>query len=61
MAKQKKESKALNLNIAIKISDQLERFCEETGATKTAVIEKILGAYFDEYFGKPEEERRLFK
>lgn len=61
MPRQKKDAKILNIKLAKGVSDQLERFCEETGMSKTIATEKILSQYFDAYFRRPEEERKLFK
>ena len=61
MPRQKKDAKILNIKLERKISDQLEQFCEESGVSKTIATEKILSQYFDEYFSRPEEERKLFK
>lgn len=41
--------------IATGTYDLLDKFCDETGITKTTATEKIL----DEYFKKPKEERNL--
>ena len=61
MSRVKKDAKILNVKLDSTIHEQLEQFCEETGMTKTMATEKILAQYFDEYFKKPEEERKLFK
>ena len=61
MPRQKKEAKILNIKLATAISDQLEQFCEETGMSKTIATEKILSQYLDEYFSRPEQDRKLFK
>lgn len=60
MARPRKESKLLNIKLAAEVNEQLEQFCEESGMTKTTAVEKILGQFFDGYFQKPEEERKLF-
>lgn len=60
MPRPKKDAKILNIKLIKTVSDQLERFCEETGMSKTTAIEKILAQYFDSYFKKPESERKLF-
>ena len=60
MARQKKDSKLLNIKLAADVHEKLEQFCEETGMTKTTAVEKILGQYFEGYFKKAEEERKLF-
>ena len=61
MSRTKKDDKMLNIKLAKDVSDELEAFCEETGVTKTVAVEKILHQYFEEYFERPEEERRIFK
>lgn len=61
MPRQKKNAKILNIKLATAISDQLEQFCEETGMSKTIATEKILSQYLDEYFSRPEQDRKLFK
>ena len=61
MPRQKKDAKILNIKLAKEISDQLEQFCEESGMSKTVATEKILSQYLEEYFSRPEEERKLFK
>ena len=61
MARDRKESKNLNFRLAKSVSDPLDRFCEETGMTKTTAVEKILSSYFEDYFNRPETERKLFK
>lgn len=60
MPRQKKEAKSLNIKLAANIHDLLEQFCEETGMTKTTAVEKILRQYFEGYFKKAKEERKLF-
>lgn len=59
MPRQKKDAKILNIKLAREISNQLEQFCEESGISKTVATEKILSKYFEEYFSRPEEKRRL--
>ena len=61
MSRTKKDAKMLNVKLAKDVSDELEKFCEETGITKTIAVEKILHQYFEQYFERPEEERRIFK
>ena len=60
MPRVKKDCRNLNIKLATKTHDLLDKFCNETGISKTAATEKILNKYFDEYFKKPEEERNLF-
>ncbi len=61
MPRQKKDAKILNIKLATPIHDRLEKFCEETGMSKTVATEKILSQYLDAYFDRPEEDRKLFK
>lgn len=58
MARQKKDAKILNIKLATHISDKLERFCEESGQSKTVAVERFLNRCLDEYFDKPEAERK---
>lgn len=58
MPRQKKDAKILNIKLALPIHEKLERFCEESGQSKTVAVERFLTKCLDEYFGKPEEERR---
>jgi ASC-1-like (ASCH) protein len=60
MPRPKKEHKNLNVKLALNTYESLERFCKETGISKTVPTEKILDKFFDEYFKKSKEERDLF-
>lgn len=42
-----KESKAVNINMDVTVLQDLEKYCEETGLTKTTAIERILKQYFE--------------
>lgn len=61
MSRTKKDAKLLNIKLDREIHEQLERFCEESGMTKTRATEKILAQFFEEYFQRPDDERRIFK
>ena len=61
MSRPKKEQKILNIRLAKDVNDELEKFCDETGLTKTIAVEKILHQYFSEYFKRSEEDRIIFK
>lgn len=61
MTRMKKDAKLLNIRLEREIYEQLERFCAESGMTKTTATEKILAQFFEEYFQRPEKERRIFK
>lgn len=49
MAKQNKDWKALNIKLDKTIYEQLEKYCEETGLSKTVAVERILSKAFKEY------------
>lgn len=59
MPRPKKEAKILNMRLSLPISEQLEKFCEESGMSKTTAVEKMLSKYLFDYFSKPEGERRF--
>ena len=61
MPRTKKDAKILNIKLATPISDQLERFCEETGLNKTTATEKIMEKFVEEYFSKNLSDRCIFK
>ena len=60
MPRQPKDAKILNIKLATPVYDQLSRFCEESGLSKTIATDKILAQFFDAYFEKPKDERGLF-
>ena len=60
MAQIKKDAKIINMKLDKGIYVKLDKFCEETGLSKTVATEKILGMYLTEYFEKPEDKRGLF-
>ena len=61
MSRVKKDAKFLNMKLDREIYDLFEKFCEETGMTKTMATEKIMDQFFEKYFDRPEEERKIFK
>lgn len=46
MVKQNKDWKALNIKLDKTIYEQLEKYCEETGLSKTVAVERILSKTF---------------
>jgi len=52
MAKQKKESKPCSLRMEATLYEQLDEFCQETGISKTAVLEKGAIAFMENYNSK---------
>ena len=60
MAQIKKDYVALHIKMDAELMKKLQKFCEETGLSKTAATEKILDRFFAEYFSKPRIDRDLF-
>lgn len=49
MPKPKKDWKALNIKIQSEVYEQLEKYCEDTGQSKTVAVERILSKAFKEH------------
>lgn len=49
MPKPKKDWKALNIKIQSEVYEQLEKYYEDTGQSKTVAVERILSKAFKEY------------
>lgn len=49
MPKPRKDWKALNIKIQSSVYEQLEKYCEETGLSKTVAVERILSKAFEKY------------
>lgn len=58
MPRQKKDAKILNIRLDREIYEKLEKFCEESGQSKTVAVERFLKKCLDGYFEKPEESRK---
>ncbi len=59
MPRAKKDAKILNVKLSTPIYEKLEKFCEESGQSKTVAVERFLNKCLDEYFEKPEETRKM--
>lgn len=57
MARQKKDGKIVNLYLDRQVVSRLEKYCDETGQTKTTAIERMLAKELDKYFEQPEDNR----
>ncbi|WP_294238880.1 hypothetical protein [Pseudobutyrivibrio sp.] len=55
MARPKKDSQVVNLNIERSIYDKFTEFCDNTGLTKTVVVERALEMYIDAMNKNPEK------
>ena len=51
-----RDFKTINFNLDVKVLEKLERFCEETGLTKTTAIERILDKTLTEHFANTQKE-----
>lgn len=60
-AKRAERRKLLNIKLDREVHEQLEKFCAESGMTKTMATEKILAQFFEDYFKRPEDSRKLFR
>ena len=60
MPRERKDAKLLNIKLDRKVHEQLEKFCAESGMTKTMATEKILSQFFEDYFRRPENARKIF-
>lgn len=59
MARPKKNGTYLNICIESAIYDELTKFCNEAGQTKTVAVERALVEYFENYKKKQEMLRTL--
>lgn len=58
MSRPKKNAKILNIKLATPVYNKLEQFCDESGLTKTMAVERVLSQFFEQYFKRPENERK---
>lgn len=52
MAKKNKESHPLSIRMENKLYERLNDFCEESGLSKTAVVEKAVNMFIEDYESK---------
>ena len=57
MPRPKKNSKLLNIRLAISVSERLEHYCKDSRQTKTVAVERALDAFIDNYYA----DQRLIK
>ena len=55
MARPKKDSQVVNLNMERSIYDKFVEFCDNTGLTKTVVVERALEMYIAAMNENPEK------
>lgn len=58
MSRPKKDARILNIKLATPVYDKLGQFCDESGLTKTMAVERVLSQFFEQYFKRPENERK---
>ena len=49
MARPTKDYRSFSMKIATPVFERLNKHCEDTGITKTAIIEKAITEYLDNY------------
>lgn len=49
MPKVKKDSRAFSIRMATDVYDRMDKYCKETSVPKTAVIERAICMYLDDY------------
>ena len=49
MSRQKKDYECLNIHLAKDISERLRKHCAETGISKTAIVEKLIKKFLNDY------------
>lgn len=54
MARPTKETKPCSIRMEKQTFERLEKFCEDSGQTKTIAIERALNMYMDDYYDKME-------
>ena len=50
MSKEKKISQPLSMRMNHDLFEKLEKFCEDSGQSKTTAIERSLSKYIEEYY-----------
>ena len=59
MARPKKNGQYLNVKIDVSVYQRLEDFCENTGYSKTAVVERALTSLMNNHEAEQETLRRI--
>lgn len=56
MARPKKESAPTSFRLDVAVLERLNKFCEDSGQTKTTAVERAIAMYIDDY---EEKQRKL--
>ena len=59
MPRLKKDYRPFSIRMAADTYDRMNNYCEETGVSKTAVIERAINMYLDDYEAKQEQLKQL--
>lgn len=57
MARQKKDASSAHFYLENALQERLEKYCEETGLTKTTAVERMLNNELNAYYDQPEGKR----
>ena len=57
MSKAKKDAKIVNFNLSVEVIEALTKYCEETGRTKTAAVERFVMRGIKEYEESKEKDK----
>ncbi len=52
MPREKKENTPTSFRLSTTVYERLERFCEESGQSKTVAVERAITMYIDDYDAK---------
>lgn len=52
MARPKKDTTPTSFRLSTAVHERLERFCEESGQSKTTAVERAITMYIDDYDAK---------
>lgn len=59
MPRAKKEYRPFSIRMASNIYDRMDKYCEDTGVPKTAMIERAISMYLDNYEETQRQLRRF--
>ena len=52
MPRAKKNTAPVSFRIAVEVNERLEKFCQDSGQSKTVAVERALAMYIDDYEAK---------
>lgn len=57
MARPKKDASSAHFYLDNSLQERLEKYCEETGQSKTLAVERMLTNELDKYYSQPKGKR----